>query len=217
MFFFFYFEPYIAILGNVQEKGVHKEIYRELQRLNRKYSNDFTKPLKMIQEDEFHGLLHCGNHLMEILMELEEALYPISIIWGIGIGKSSQISRKTDLWEADSQAFQNAQKAMEYLQEKQMKSATAKSHYRIVCDGDNEAVTRTLNMSLLLLTSMKRKWSKRQHEIIKDYMEFHGGQTACAKRLGITQSSVQKRLAGADFYTYEEIMKNFSEAFGQIQ
>ena len=47
-------------------------------------------------------------------------------------------------------------------------------------------------------------------------MEFHDGQTACAKRLGITQSSVQKGLANADFYTYDEVIKHFSEAFEQI-
>ena len=107
-------------------------------------------------------------------------------------------------------------KIVKYVKEKNMKSATARSNYHIICDGDNEAVTSVLNMSFMLLTSMKQRWSRRQHEIIKDYMEFHDGQTACAKRLGITQSSVQKGLANADFYTYDEVIKHFSEAFEQI-
>ena len=216
MFFFFYFEPYIAIIGIAEKKGCHKEISQSLERYNKKYSKDFVKPMKMIHEDEFHGLLNCGSHLMEILMGLEEEIYPLKIIWGIGIGKSSHTLSQTALWEADNKAFKNAWTAIEYLKEKNMKSATARSNYHIICDGDNEAVTSVLNMSFMMLTSMKQRWSRRQHEIIKDYMEFHDGQTACAKRLGITQSSVQKGLANADFYTYDEVIKHFSEAFEQI-
>lgn len=216
MFFFFYFEPYIAVIGNTAQKGCHQEISQCLQKFNKKYSKDFTEPMKLIQENEFHGLLHCGKHLMEILMGLEEDLYSIKITWGIGIGKSLHVRKKTVLWEADSRAFENAKTAVEYLQEKNTKNAAAKSNYYIVCDGDNEEITNLLNLSFMLLTSMKKGWSKRQHEIVKNYIEFHDGQTACAKRLGITQSSVQKSLAGANFYTYDEVIKIFSEAFRQI-
>lgn len=216
MFFFFYFEPYIAIVGITEKKGCHKKISQCLQKYNKKYAKDFTKPMKLIQEYEFHGLLNSGIHLMEILMGLEEELYPMKFLWGIGIGKSAHASSKTYLWEADSQAFKNAREAVKYLQINNAKSASARSNYRIICDGDNEAVTSTLNMALMLLSSMKHRWSKRQHEIVKDYMQFRDGQTACAKRLGIAQFSVQKGLAGADFYTYDEVLQSFSEAFEQI-
>lgn len=47
-------------------------------------------------------------------------------------------------------------------------------------------------------------------------MKYGGGQAKAAKRLGITQSSVQKSLAGGSYYTYQEVMDTLNEIFSQI-
>ncbi|MBU5459865.1 SatD family protein [Anaerostipes sp. MSJ-23] len=217
MYFFFYYEAYIAILGKIPEKNMYHQTEQALKKLNLSYKEDFSKEFYLVQENEFHGLLKNGAHLMDMITELEMKLYPCEILWGIGIGRSKEVKEKSLLWEVDNQAFQNAKEASNFLIEQNQKSASFQTNYHIVCDGDNQEITELLNTSLMLLSSVKRQWSRRQYEIASDCLKFHDGQTAAAKRLGITQSSVQKGLAGADFYTYQEAVRRFSEAFSQIR
>lgn len=216
MYFFFYFEPYIAIAGYFKQQSSFSKLHNELQKINRIYKEDIAEKFHFVQEREFHGLLKNGVHLTEILNRMEYTVYPEEIFFGIGIGKVSQEESAAILWESGSSAFYNAKKAADYLQQQNRRNAAFQSSYWVISDGDNEETTDLLNTVFMLLTSIRKKWTKRQWQIISDFQRYHDSQAHVAKRLGITQSSVQKGLAGSDFYTYDAAVKKISRVFQQI-
>ena len=216
MYFFFYYEPLIALIGHLESNQSYEAVRQALRQVNRTYKDDLEESCTMVQNNEFHGLLKCGSNLMNLMGSIEEAAYPHKIYWGIGIGKSKKNTNPAASWEAQSRAFQNAQAAADFLVRQNEKKASFSADYRIVCDGDHEEVTQLLNTVLILLTSMKRRWTKHQYAVVADYRKHGGGQTKAAARLGIAQSSVQKSLAGADYYAYQEVMDTLNAVFSQI-
>lgn len=216
MYFFFYYEPYIALLGHLNTDEDYETAQKALKSINKKYQKELVQSCTLVQKNEFHGLLRQGSVLMNLIQDFEEAVCPAGIRWGIGIGKSSPEKQPASSWEARSAAFQNAQDAWKFLREQNNRNASFTTDYYMVCSGDHEEVTHLINTIFMLITSLKKGWTRHQREVITDYMKYGGGQAKAAKRLGITQSSVQKSLAGGGYYTYQEVMDTLNEIFSQI-
>ena len=68
----------------------------------------------------------------------------------------------------------------------------------------------------MLLTTIEDGWSDRQREIISLMMQRKEKQTDVAKKLGITQSTVQKSLTAGNYYVYEEAFQALSRVFSEI-
>jgi len=89
---------------------------------------------------------------------------------------------------------------------------TNSADIRIEIDRDDKNLTIMLNTILTLMTAIKESWSDRQREIIWDMMEHQDSQVDVAKRLGITQSTVQKALSKGKYYAYKDAF----DTIGQI-
>ena len=87
-----------------------------------------------------------------------------------------------------------ARAAIEHLRADEKRKQTNSADIRIEIDRDDKNITVMLNTILTLMTAIKESWSDRQREIIWDMMEHQDSQVDVAKRLGITQSTVQKAL-----------------------
>lgn len=78
MFFFFFNNPYIAIIGDMKESKkienrneVQKKLKQVLEEINEKYDNDISSKFIITLGDEFQGLLCSGANTMHLITEIE--------------------------------------------------------------------------------------------------------------------------------------------------
>ena len=149
---------------------------------------------------------------MEILSEIERKLHPVKVRIGIGIGDiTTDINREIAIG-ADGPGYYMARAAIEHLRADEKRKQTNSADIRIEIDCDVKNLTIMLNTILTLMTAIKESWSDRQREIIWDMMEHQDSQVDVAKRLGITQSTVQKALSKGKYYAYKDAF----DTIGQI-
>ena len=74
-----------------------------------------------------------------------------------------------------------------------------------------------LNTIFNLIYVVEKGWTIRQREIIWDMLLYEDGQQNTARRLNISQPTVQKALAAGGYYTYENALKNAAEILGEIK
>lgn len=210
---------YIAVIGDIKrskqssDRGeLQQRLKTVLANINMQYGKDIASKFVITLGDEFQGLLECGEHIMDILTIIELRMHPDRIRFGIGIGKiTTEINPEMSLG-ADGPAYYNAREAITRLKEREKKSKTALSDTIILMEEDHTN-EQLLNSLLSLLTVVKLSWTERQYEVIRDYLEHRDNQLGVARRLGITQSSVQKSLSSANFYSYKEAVDAISTMF----
>lgn len=220
----FSFNPYIAIIGDIKKskqindrRTVQMELISILSEINQRYSDDLASRFMITLGDEFQGLLNHGDNIMNIIYEIESKMYPVEIRFGIGVGEiTTDIDAEFPLG-ADGPAYYNARYAIELLKSSEKRNKVAKSNILIRLNEENEVSENMLNTILSLLTVIKNKWSDRQREVVNDYISHRDSQVKVANRLGITQSSVQKNLSNADYYSFKEAVDVVSCALSEIR
>lgn len=224
MFFIFFNNQYIAIIGDIKKskqlddrRKIQIQLQSILNDINIKYAKDIESKFMITLGDEFQGLLGCGENIMNIISEIEAKIYPVEIRYGIGIGElTTDINPDLPLG-ADGPAYYNARDAVEYLKNNEKKSKASESNIMIMADSENSSTVNLLNTILSLETVLKSKWTDRQRVIIHDYIKNEDNQIRTAESLSITQSSVQKSLSNANYYTYKGAMNIVSNALSEIR
>ncbi|WP_040214975.1 SatD family protein [Clostridium polynesiense] len=224
MLFFFSYDPYIAIIGDIKKskkleyrKTVQESLKEALDNINNKFQQDISSKFIITLGDEFQGLLSSGNNVMDIIEEIRRDMYPVEIRFGIGVGAITTSIDSERAIGADGPAYYLARKAVELLKENEQKNKTSAADIRIETDGDNDAAAAMLNTILSLLTVIKRSWTDRQREIIWDVMRHQDGQVKSAERLNIAQSSVQRGLTKGNYYAYKEATDTINEILKEIR
>lgn len=224
MFFFFFNNPYIAIIGDIKESKklsnrseVQKKLNLILEDINDKYKEDISSNFIITLGDEFQGLLCNGANTMHILSEIERRMYPVKIRFGVGIGEITTDINKEMSIGADGPGYYKARTAIEYLKNDEKRKETNPADIRFEIDGENQASTIMINTILSLMTVIKESWSDRQREIIWDMLEHQDSQSGVAKRLNIKQPSVQKSLSKGKFYAYKDALNTIVQVLEEIR
>lgn len=224
MYFVFFYNPYIAIIGDIKNSKqisdrneVQKKMQKTLEEINQKYEKDIASRFMITLGDEFQGLLECGDNVLNIISFIEAQMYPVEIRFGIGVGEINTEINPLFPLGADGPAYYNAREAVNALKINEKKSKMPDSNMIIKIDGDNKASEKLMNTILSLLTVIKNKWTERQREVVYEYIWYEDRQKDAAKRLGITQSSVQKNLSNADYYSYKAALDIISTALSEIR
>lgn len=224
MFFFFSFNPYIAIIGDIKESKkiadrnyVQEKLKKVLYEINEAYAGDISSKFMITLGDEFQGLLCSGAKVMHIISEIERKMHPIKIRFGVGVGDITTDINDEMAIGADGPGYYKARSAIEFLKENEKRKQTNPADVRIEVDGDNEASTIMVNTILSLMTVIKEGWSERQREIIWDMLEHQDNQANVARRLNIKQPSVQKSLANGKYYAYKSAMDTIGKALEEIR
>jgi len=224
MFFFFFNNQYIAIIGDIKKskqlddrKKIQIQLQKILNDINIKYTKDIASKFMITLGDEFQGLLGCGENVMSIISEIETKIYPVKIRYGVGIGEMTTDINPDLPLGADGPAYYNARDAIEYLKNNEKKSKASQANIMIMADGESNPTVKLLNTVLSLETVIKSKWTDRQREIIHEYIKNDDNQIKAAEGLSITQSSVQKSLSKANYYTYKEAMDIVSNVLSEIR
>lgn len=215
---------YVAVIGDIiQSKKLEnrnesqKKLYDILTSINEKYASDIASKFMITLGDEFQGLLGCGENAMNIISEIEIKMYPIKIRFGIGLGEiTTSINREIPLG-ADGPAYHNARSMIERLKSMERKAKSSYSDMMIASQGDNATVDMLLNSILSLCSTIKKKWSQRQREIVFAHIESADNQNRTAEKLGIKQSSVNKGLSNAAYYTYKNSLDIVASVLSEIK
>lgn len=224
MSYCFNFNPYIAVIGDIiksrkiaNRNEIQAKLKKTLQKINQKYNDDIASNFMITIGDEFQGLLKNGKNLIKIISEIEIAMLPIQIRFGIGIGKIDTEINKDMPLGADGPAYHNARQMIEELKSRDKKYETNHSNIMICSQGNHAQTDTLLNTILSLCSAIKSKWTPRQIEIISCYIDSDKNQYKAAENLGIRQSSVNKSLNNSNFYTYEKAMDTVSSVLSEIK
>lgn len=139
-----------------------------------------------------------------MIEKIQWEMYPVQIRFGIGVGGITTAINANMAIGADGPAYYRARNAIEILREKEKGNKQGGCSIHIEVDEQEELVTDLLNTVFSLMSVLQNHWTKRQREIIYDFDCHKDSQRKTASRLGITQSSVQKGLAGSNYYAYRD-------------
>ena len=212
MFFFFCFDPYIAIIGDIVDsrhasdrKEVQIRLKTVLEEVNNAYGNDIASKFMVTLGDEFQGLLKSGSPAMEILEKIEFAMFPVKIRIGVGVGSiTTDIDPNMPLG-ADGPAYYCAREMINELRSLEKKNRESRSDILIKIE-DHAEISSLINTVFTLSAAIKSEWTNRQREIIHLYGYSGKTQKEVADFLHINQSNVQKALAGSNYYAYRKSM-----------
>lgn len=210
---------YIAVIGDIinskeiNDRGsVQKKLASVLNDINIDYKEDIASKFMITLGDEFQGLLHRGSNLIKIIEEIEYRMYPVKIRFGIGVGSiTTDINYEMPLG-ADGPAYYYAREMIEDI--KSFRDKPEECDFKIKSESNETDLL--FNTISLLLSSMKRKWTDRQRDIVHSSYYFTAKQKKIAEMFGVTQATVQKILKNADYRQYKIAMDNLAKVLGEI-
>ncbi|OQB48398.1 MAG: hypothetical protein BWY00_00673 [Firmicutes bacterium ADurb.Bin153] len=215
---------YIAIIGDIKRsreiedrKYTQELLMRTLDDINRKYDMGIAAKFTITLGDEFQGLLNGSGSILAITSEIERRMFPERIRFGIGIGRIFTAINPEKAIGADGPVYYEARKAIEYIKRAESRKGAGITDTRVQVEGDEQMIVELINASLALATVIKCAWSRGQREAIWSMLEQPDTQTEVAKRLGISQPTLQKALAAGEYYTYVEAIRIIEEALGYIE
>ncbi|MFV0414636.1 MAG: SatD family protein [Oscillospiraceae bacterium] len=214
---------YIAMIGDmvhskeIANRGeVQLQLKEVLLRINTAYSADIAARFMITLGDEFQGLLHRGENTMNILGEIEQAMQPTRLRFGVGVGEITTEIDPTVPLGADGPAYYRAREMITQLKARERKNKEAFANVMVASGAGSRYTDELLNSVLSLAGLLKEKWTRRQTEIIAAYRACGENQYQAAEKLGIRQASVNKALAAAGYYSYQKAVASASGFLGQI-
>lgn len=223
MFFFFNFNPYIAIIGDIKNskelenrRDTQIKLNSVLNNINAKYKSVISAKFMITLGDEFQGLLCRGDGALDIIEEIQRAMYPVKIRFGIGVGQiTTEINAEMAIG-ADGPGYYKAREAIEMLKNSEYRNKTQAANIRIEVEDDENSITIMLNTIFSLMAVIQDNWSRRQREIVWAYEQYGGSQLECAERLNISQSSVQRSLINSNYYAYKDAKETVNTVLREI-
>ena len=192
-------KKYCVIIGDIKEsrmiKGkersqIQKRFRKAIETINKEFKEDIISKFLITLGDEFQGVLRDKSKSYDIILRIEELLYPVKFNFGVGVGDIATPILEEALG-MDGLAFHNARSGLE--------SAKVSKQTNIISKTGEEAVDCPLNMILFLLAGIKEGWTKRQREMVNAVRRF-GNQQQVAKCLNIrSKSTVSEGLSSAQW------------------
>lgn len=223
MFFFFNFNPYIAIIGDIKNskelenrRDTQIKLNSVLNNINAKYKSVISAKFMITLGDEFQGLLCRGDGALDIIEEIQRAMYPVKIRFGIGVGQITTGINAEMAIGADGPGYYKAREAIEMLKNSEYRNKTQAANIRIEVEDDENSIAVMLNTIFSLMAVIQDNWSRRQREIVWAYEQYGGSQLECAERLNISQSSVQRSLINSNYYAYNDAKETLNTVLREI-
>ncbi|HKL59403.1 MAG TPA: SatD family protein [Sphaerochaeta sp.] len=213
---------YVTIIADIigskkinDRSGVQKQLEKVLEQINITYRHAIASQFIITLGDEFQGVLHDGSVALDVLDRIQREMHPITFRFGIGVGSISVRLQPVTSLGSDGTAFHLARSLIEEVRALETKKTEAKTNMLISIE-DQESTSTLLNSMFKLIWALQENWTDRQRQIIATLQQYNETQAAIAKRLGIVQSSVQKSLAGSQYYTYKEASDTISQILRTI-
>lgn len=200
---------YYAIIGDLVASRnyenrfeVQEKLKDILNEINREYSNEIGANFLITLGDEFQGLLTQPLHLFPIIDKIRFSMYPVKIRIGIGIGDiNTQIDRKQAIG-ADGPAYHYARKVIEEIRKDEISQQRKLQDIKIASQ-QKEEYLGLINSNLSLCSCLENSWTEKQFETIALILYKNISQREAAKKIGISASSIQRRLNSAHYFNYK--------------
>lgn len=224
MFFFFNYNPYIAVIGDIKKsksieerKMFQNKLNKVLNEVNEIYADSISSKFTVTLGDEFQGLLHQGKNVMNIIQYIKSACYPIEVRFGIGVGAISTEINTMVAIGADGPGYYKARDSIENLKLLEKKNESTFSDVQIKIDGDNSLQELSLNSILKLMYSIEKGWTKKQREVVNYVLLKEKNQTETAEYFKVTQSNIQQILSKAHYYAYKEAFDSVNKILNEVR
>lgn len=215
---------FVAVIGDIKDsrhlenrKEVQVHLQEILERLNEKYKDHIVSKFLITLGDEFQGLLSSGEHILDMVNEIRMEMYPVRLRFGIGFGQITTDIKSEMALGADGPGYYRAREAVELLKEREKKNRPVLAELCLRLNEKDQEKEILLNTVFDLMYVVESGWTERQRETIWDMLLYGDGQQNTARRLSISQPTVQKALAAGSYYTYENALKNAATILGDIQ
>ncbi len=215
--------PYIAVIGDIKDsrnlghrKANQQKFTKTLARLNHVYQKDIAAQFTVSMGDAFQGLLKDASHLMVMLFELELSLAPIELRIGIGLGDiETELNTESSLLN-DGSSYHRARAMIEQIERSEKQYEQCYSNILLSTGGQAVHYEKLINTIFSLESVIKTKWTERQKEIIRTYLANEKNQYMTAEALNIGQSSVNKALNSAEFYTFNNSLITLQNVINEL-
>ncbi len=181
-----------VMMGDVMSsrKIKDKEAFRNkldkvCREINMAYAGDIYADFRILKGiDEIEGVLLNISKSYEIMTALSEQLFPQSMRFVIALDYIDTALDTHYVTKMDGPAFHKASDMIYGLK---------KTKLFFEMSAGNEALDIAINGEVNLIMLLKKNWSIRQHQIVREYREKKN-QDEVAKALGITQQSISRTL-----------------------
>ena len=203
---------HLAIIGDLKgsrhiadRAKAQLQIKKALEDINRDYPECITSKLTLTLGDEFQALLKPCPKLMQMLDSLALLLRDYPFRLGLGYGEISTAIDKNISIGADGEAYWKARAAIDYVHDNSA-GGKVKTH---LC-GFSPLEDQLLNALFEASDTIKYGWTNLQTETF--HLMLKQGiytpsfeQNTFAQRIGISQSSLTKRLNAGNIKLYVKI------------
>ncbi|NLD34689.1 MAG: hypothetical protein GX653_07255 [Clostridiales bacterium] len=202
-------EQYLALIGDLKgsrqiadREQAQRDIRRALDEVSGLFPGLIVSRLTLTLGDEFQALLHPGAQVTRLLDELERRLakYPFRLGLGYG-GISTAIDPELSIG-ADGPCYWHAREAIGWVHDN-----SAGGRYRVAVRGFGPLRDELLDGLFQTTDALKHSWTALQRHTF-DQLLAHGiysdsfEQNVFARSIGISDSSLTKRLSAGDIKLY---------------
>lgn len=222
---------YIAIIGDIKDsrtypdrEKIQETLNRVLDQINHQYGQEIAANFVITLGDEFQGLLTSGANLMEVITKIKQAMAPVRIRLGIGLGQMKTKIIKAQALGADGPAYYCARQAIEDIKadEKTSKSQARDCLISLQNSLGESQVGQVntdvilLNQILSLMYVVEKSWTGRQRQIILDMILSRKTQSQLAQDYDVKQPSISKALDTGNYYSYQAAYDLVKLAFSEV-
>jgi len=200
---------YLALIGDLkgsrriaQRDQAQQDIRRALDEVNDLFPGLIVTRLTLTLGDEFQALLRPDAQVPRLLDELELRLHAYPFRLGLGYGGiSTDIDPNLSIG-ADGPCYWHAREAIGWVHDN-----SAGGKYRLAVRGFGDLPDELLNALLQTTDAIKHGWTALQRQTF-DALLRHGiysdsfEQNVFARSIGISDSSLTKRLSAGDIKLY---------------
>lgn len=211
---------YIAIIGDIinskgikNRKNFQEKLKNTFVKINEEFKDIIVSKFTLTIGDEFQALVKMDKKLMFLL----DRLYiDIDYDFRVGIGYG-QISTKINpilSIGADGQAFWRAREAIKFVHGNNFNGKC-----NIFFISDNQSSDDVINTLFLLTETLKSEWTDLQKETFASMLRENifkesFNQLDFANKIGISQSSLSKRLTAGNIKIYIKARLQIGQILG---
>ncbi|MCD6166471.1 hypothetical protein DRQ15_02225 [candidate division KSB1 bacterium] len=167
------------------------QIEQTLAQINQKFAKVVKVPFQITIGDEWQGVTENLAHSYEIAVQFVEKMHPHVLAVGIGEGAIATEWR-TRSADMDGDVFLRSRQALDQ---------SKKKNQEIVFSTTDKHRDMIVNAVSLLLQTLRRHWTERQHQKVILYKE-HRNEQKVANILGVSQADIHQALVAAEAKIY---------------
>ncbi|MFA7107695.1 MAG: SatD family protein [Sphaerochaetaceae bacterium] len=210
-------EIYFAIIGDIinsrkidNRNDVQKLYVKMIYQINKNHKDDIASKFIITLGDSFQGLLKNSKDLFKIIEEIEEAMAPYQLRFGIGVGEINTTIILKDSSLIDGPAYHYARFAINDAKTLTNKNKGSSS---IIVHSDNIILDNLINSAISMCNVLKSSWTTKQKKVIDLAIKKKKTQVEIAHILNIKQPSVNSRLRSSNINIYTQALENINKSF----